>query len=201
MVKEHEGCLVGSCPLTATHRGMCNAHYKRWQRHGDPEAGRHPIDTCTIEGCENPHHAQGYCTAHHHRYMRHGDPLSGGAAQPHGLTPLERFERYVVKGDPDECWLWNGAVTGVGYGAIFYEGRIQGAHRVAWQIANGKSIPESLMILHKCDNPPCVNPNHLTIGSHADNMEDARVKGRFLMRPQSLRLQQKQREVANAVKS
>jgi hypothetical protein len=71
------------------------------------------------------------------------------------------------------CIIWNGARDYCGYG-IF---RHKHTNRVAWEIANGE-IPLGKDVLHKCDNPPCVNPEHLCVGSHSDNMADMVLKGR-----------------------
>jgi len=75
------------------------------------------------------------------------------------------------------CILWIGPVDGNGYGAVAWEGRSQGAHRLAWIDANGP-IPDGLDVLHKCDVPKCVNPDHLFLGTQADNVADMDAKGR-----------------------
>ena len=78
------------------------------------------------------------------------------------------------------CWLWTGAVKEHGYGVIGLGGRDEGtakAHRVAWKLYRG-DIPENGCILHRCDQPMCVNPNHLFCGSLSDNMKDCVRKGR-----------------------
>ena len=76
-----------------------------------------------------------------------------------------------------ECWIWTGAKDGKGYGRLWHEGKLQQAHRVAWQIENGP-IPNSLLACHHCDNPPCVRPDHLFLGTVKDNAEDMVSKGR-----------------------
>lgn len=84
--------------------------------------------------------------------------------------------RYEVK--PSGCWEFQGSRHNQGYGRVKREGRVGYAHREAWVEANGP-IPSGLHVLHKCDNPPCINPAHLFLGTHADNMADMARKGRI----------------------
>jgi hypothetical protein len=92
--------------------------------------------------------------------------------------PLEeRFWEKVQKGEG--CWAWTGA-TVYGYGRIGAGGTYGPAlmaHRVSWELHNGP-IPEGMNVLHRCDNPPCTNPEHLFLGTHADNVADKVAKGR-----------------------
>lgn len=83
----------------------------------------------------------------------------------------------------DTCWEWMRALDKRGYGQIVAKlpEKKQAsfrAHRVAWELTNGK-IPEGLWVLHKCDNPKCCNPDHLFLGTHQDNMDDAVSKQRM----------------------
>lgn len=75
-----------------------------------------------------------------------------------------------------ECWEWR-AHARKGYGSIKVNGKAMYAHRLSWEMQNG-SIPDGLKVLHRCDNPLCVNPAHLFIGTQKDNMEDRESKGR-----------------------
>ncbi len=77
----------------------------------------------------------------------------------------------------DGCWLWNGMRTHSGYGRFRIGGKICRAHRIAWELVYG-TIPEGIFVLHKCDNRVCVNPEHLFLGSHNDNMKDMVKKNR-----------------------
>lgn len=90
----------------------------------------------------------------------------------------ERFWEKVQKGEG--CWLWTGCLDRRGYGQIARGGKHGGhmkAHRAAFTLTNGP-IPGGGHILHRCDNPACVRPDHLFLGTHADNMQDMWAKGR-----------------------
>lgn len=88
----------------------------------------------------------------------------------------------VSVGHPGGCWGWNGSTDNFGYGRLQHEGRNQPAHRISWEMTNGP-IPAGLCVLHRCDNPPCANPEHLFLGTKKDNMMDAAAKGRIATRP------------------
>lgn len=129
---------------------------------------------CSVEGCDRKHYAKGLCEMHWRRVRKHGDPLAGANHAP--LT--DRFWRYVCKGDG--CWLWVGNRAPNGYGRIQSGGkgsRHVGAHRLSYEIHHGP-IPEGVVVMHSCDTPACVNPAHLSAGTHRDNTADMITKGR-----------------------
>ena len=109
----------------------------------------------------------------------------------------DRFMAKVDVRDPDDCWLWTGAVSS-GYGTIRGDdGKTKKAHRVALEIALGRPIDPGKFVCHTCDNPPCVNPAHLYEGTAQDNSDDAVVRGRN-RGPGHLRPEQKMpRRLAN----
>lgn len=92
-------------------------------------------------------------------------------------SPYDRYQAMVDRRGPDECWPWRGKPHSDGYGRVRWAGRPTYAHRVSFEIANGP-IPDGLRVLHHCDNPPCVNPTHLFLGTDADNQRDKWNKGR-----------------------
>jgi len=84
----------------------------------------------------------------------------------------------------DECWEWRGGRHTFGHGSKRIKGVMHYTHRLAWAWVNGP-IPEGMCVLHHCDNPPCVNPNHLFLGTKADNNHDKMAKGRHRSQSQT----------------
>lgn len=96
-----------------------------------------------------------------------------------GKGPTERFDEKVQRGDG--CWNWISAIGSRGYG-IFWHGKARRsvmAHRFALEIALGHELPANRVVMHSCDNPRCVNPEHLSLGTVLDNALDAKGKGRL----------------------
>lgn len=101
----------------------------------------------------------------------------------HAKTPEQRFWDFVDKNGPKhptlktKCWLWSGYIfNGISYGRIWSKGRYIKAHRFSWELHNGQ-IPnedgdDRLLILHRCDNPLCVRPSHLHLGTQAQNVQE-----------------------------
>lgn len=95
---------------------------------------------------------------------------------------MERFMANVTLAPG--CWEWNGPMNETGYGRFFYQGKNWKAHRVAYELMVGPIPPSDYsvhgtMVMHTCDNPRCVNPLHMRLGNAADNVADAKEKGRL----------------------
>lgn len=98
----------------------------------------------------------------------------------HAKPIADRFWPKVSRGSPYECWEWLGTRDRAGYGRMSTR-RGQApvrAHRVSWELHYG-AIPDGMVVRHKCDNPACVNPAHLLIGTYRQNMADAVERGRL----------------------
>lgn len=104
---------------------------------------------------------------------RGGRPLS-----PPSEIEYRKFADHIDQEATGTCWEWAGAQNGAGYGQLTWRRRRHLAHRLSWALANGR-WPGDLQVMHSCDNPGCVNPAHLRLGSAKENMVDAAVKGRL----------------------
>ena len=174
-------CSVSSCDRKSVAKGLCSTHYKRSTR-GAPLDGpiqvKHPGGMpCTVDGCVRRAVSDGLCNTHRARREAGTDlaaPVSG-----YFMTDdlEERLRHYAPAGAPDECWEWTAALN-KGYGAITVHGsRMRQAHVVAWELHHGQPLPAGMVVRHQCDNPPCTNPAHLELGTHADNVDDRIERG------------------------
>lgn len=96
-------------------------------------------------------------------------------------TAIYRFNNSYIKDQDTGCWVWQGRSRSGSsrmYGRIKVDGKNIAAHRFSWEIHSGSKIPEGCIIMHSCDNPECVNPQHLSVGTHKENMNDMILKGR-----------------------
>jgi hypothetical protein len=96
----------------------------------------------------------------------------------HNGKEVDRFwEKVDRSAGPEACWPWTGAITTHRYGCVQWHGRVLGAHKVAYLLGHGP-VPDGLQIRHSCDNPPCCNPAHLSVGTRKDNGADKVARGR-----------------------
>lgn len=95
------------------------------------------------------------------------------------MEPSEicRFEKFIIPEPNSGCWLWIGCTDTLGYGSFRYHGAMRSSHRISYSIYKGE-IPDKMHVLHKCDTRLCVNPAHLWLGTHEDNMKDRDLKKR-----------------------
>lgn len=133
---------------------------------------------CSIDGCGRKHEGHGFCAMHLTRLKKYGSP-HGGIKNQGSLE--ERFWRFVSPLGADECWIWQGQKLANKYGRISVGAKglnSEGAHRVSWKIHNKQEIPDGMVVMHSCDNPSCVNPHHLSVGTPKQNSDDMIAKGR-----------------------
>jgi hypothetical protein len=97
------------------------------------------------------------------------------------MLMIDRFNLHIDRSG--DCWEWTASKFKSGYGIFTINKKPFRAHRIAFTLYKMPSIPDGLHVLHKCDNPSCVNPDHLFLGTHQDNMTDMCKKGRHVTNP------------------
>lgn len=105
-----------------------------------------------------------------------GEPLRFAIGHSKKCSPVVRFWKKVDKRTPDECWMWKGSLSNR-YGALHVDGKEVRASRFSYELHYGP-ISDGLCVLHHCDTPGCVNPNHLWLGTQLENVHDRDRKGR-----------------------
>ena len=161
-------CTTDGCERKVYFKGQCHGHYVR--------VGRPKPKPCRMDDCETKAISQGLCDMHYTRLRRHGDPavIRNADRKLDGAARLERYGWTVAAAG---CWEFNGP-TRHGYGQISIRGnRSAVASRVAYESWVGE-IGEGMFVCHRCDNPICINPSHLFLGTHDENMDDCRTKMR-----------------------
>jgi hypothetical protein len=104
------------------------------------------------------------------------------------ITVARFWSKVSVPKSVDECWTWQGALAGSGYGS-FYVPELGGvsvsSHRIAYGLVKDRWPGPDELVRHKCDNPKCVNPHHLELGDHIDNARDMMERGRLVLHNQA----------------
>jgi hypothetical protein len=134
-----------------------------------------PGEKCSVETCDRPVDTKHLCQMHYQRLLKSGTTTARRLCSPDDPIRVRLAGRYTVT--PAGCWEWNAAKNNKGYGQLNYQGRRLLAHRLSYESHNGP-IPDGLILRHTCDNPPCINPKHLIVGTLVDNSRDMDERGR-----------------------
>ena len=129
---------------------------------------------CSCIKCDRPHYGLGYCQKHYRHFRDYGDPL---ATRAPGLMTDRDYIAHSTEPQSNGCIYWTKSVGANGYGQVCRNGISTPAHR--WMYARVKGpIPKGMDIRHTCDNRQCVNPEHLLVGTRADNNADTSKRDR-----------------------
>lgn len=172
-------CEAKDCERKHKAHGYCSMHYRRKLYNGltdRPKDGKN----CAVNDCARKCTRNLYCDMHYYRFKRYGDPLIVKERyQVKRYTCHELFEKSYRKNNEGGCWEWTGPLNYWGYGRLNYKSQHLAAHRYSYEYFNGH-IPNKMYVCHKCDNPKCVNPDHLFLGDAQTNMDDKVNKGRHV---------------------
>ncbi len=130
-----------------------------------------PMECVGIAQCGKRSNRRSLCRMHYARLVRHGDPLYTSV-----MSPIDRLLQNA-KRLPNGCLIFGGSHRSGVYGALVVDGKNTKAHRLSYQLQVGP-IPDGMFVLHKCDTPLCIEPDHLFPGTPKDNTRDMMAKGR-----------------------
>lgn len=177
-------CKLDHCNSQAYSLGYCQSHYNRNYRTGDPLSVQERIDLglipapsvkCSVKGCGRNKRSGGMCSRHYSNLSRYGH-----ATPRRDWSVEDTLDDIGWEVTDAGCWEWRGARNDSGYGDLtlgrqgLYNARV---HRLMYERFI-RPIPDGLIVRHKCDNPPCVNPDHLEVGTYQDNSDDMIKRGR-----------------------
>jgi len=175
-------CIVENCDKKARCKDMCDTHYNRVKRHGNPHLLTHPRHVtrgiCVVDLCMNKEYTGGLCGKHYIKLRRTGSVAPRKGDRGSGTFEQRFWQRVALTADDTRCWEWQGNKTKLGYGTVGRDGKTIAIHRIAWELGNGRPPKPELDVLHSCDNPSCVNPKHLREGTAYDNTMDMVTRGR-----------------------
>lgn len=133
--------------------------------------------SCAYPGCTSRMHGRGKWCPGHARLYYNGIPMRPLKRIRTAEDRQSRIEGRIKQDPKSGCWIWTGLKHATGYGYVSYLGRKYQAHRFVYETMSGE-IPLGKILCHTCDNPECVNPAHMFIGTHATNAEDKVLKKR-----------------------
>ncbi len=180
-------CSIPNCGKTvrSVACGMCNAHYKRFIRHGDALGGgtfRAPKSaSCLIDGCKRQVIASSLCAKHYERNRLHGDPLAGGTDK--GVLKQWVFDHINFDGPDCLIWPFPGSADGRGYGHLYVDGSTVKAHRYMCLLVNGAPPTSRHQAAHSCGrgHEGCTHPKHLRWATPTENVADMHLHGTALV--------------------
>ena len=160
-------CTIDECKRKHQAKGYCLYHYTYYKRKNENRI-------CAIPDCNQKQFSSDYCSRHYNRLLNNR-PLEKKSF--HELNPKERLDKFVTIDLKSQCWIWTGSKNKKNYGCIHFKGKTRIAHRLAYELYKGQ-IPKGLLVCHNCDNPSCINPDHLFLGTNQDNSNDKFSKNR-----------------------
>lgn len=132
------------------------------------------MSVCSVEACGRSIHARGWCKKHYAKWSMHGDATT--TLRLVSGTVEERLRHHGWDTTASGCWEFRSGAMKSGHCRIRMNGKHVLVHRLSYETWVGP-IPEGQLIRHKCDNPPCMNPDHLEPGTHQDNRDDVMARG------------------------
>lgn len=187
IVYSNRKCFVGECSRDWKAQRLCRMHYKLYVRRGWDFPPPLHVD-CLLDGCTVNATSNGLCLQHKEKFrsyfrcIRH--LVSDAAEQERVYRVVQRIQQFWSTvdqtpgfGRDGDCWEWRGYLNNKGYGQFGMWSKRWFCHRLSFKLHYGR-IYRSLLVLHSCDNPLCVNPAHLRQGTFQDNTNDAKARNR-----------------------